>query len=158
MTPYYLRVFMASFALLPAQSLMAQPNPAELFPEQAEVFVDSAGLSRLELPNEVLTRVAADLSDLRLFDSQGREVPYSIEAGLPELDGPEFDTSHPLNVISVDRSTSVPERGQTRYREVYVLELDQAVPLEGRWQLRFEHAIRDFVRRVDVDAIEVTTE
>ncbi|MDA0206696.1 MAG: hypothetical protein O3A53_08720 [Acidobacteria bacterium] len=153
MTPY-LRVFMASSALLAAQSLMAQPNPAELFPEQADVFVDSAGLSRLELPNEVLTRVAADLSDLRLFDSQGREVPYSIEAGLPELDGPELDTSHPLNVISADRSTSVPERGQTRYREVYVLELDQTVPLEGRWQLRFEHTFRDFVRRVDVDAIE----
>ena len=32
-------------------TLAAQPNPAELFPQQAEVFVDSAGLSRLELPN-----------------------------------------------------------------------------------------------------------
>ncbi len=135
-------------------TLAAQPNPAELFPEQAEVFVDSAGLSRLELPNEVLTQVAADLSDLRLFDSEGREVPYSLEAGLPESDGPEFLTSYPLNVISADRSTEEPERGQTSYREVYTLELDEAVPLEGRWQLRFEHASRDFVRHIDVNAIE----
>jgi hypothetical protein len=125
-----------------------------LFPEQAEVFVDSAGLSRLELPNEVLTRVAADLSDLRLFDAEGREVPYSLEAGLPELDGPEFNASYQLNVASVDRSTAEPERGQIRYREVYRLDLDPAVPLEGRWQLRFGHASTDFVRRVDVDAIE----
>ena len=135
-------------------TLAAQPNPAELFPQQAEVFVDSAGLSRLELPNEVLTRVAADLSDLRLFDAQGQEVPYATEAGLPELGEPGFDASYALEVISTDRSTAVPERGQIRYREVYVLELNQAVPLEGRWQLHFDHASQDFVRRVDVDAIE----
>jgi hypothetical protein len=135
-------------------TVAAQPNPAELFPQQAEVFVDSAGLSRLELSNEVLTQVAADLSDLRLFDAQGSEVPYSLEAGLPELDGPEFSTLYSLTTISADRSTAEPERGQTRYREVYTLQLDQTAPLEGRWQLRLEHAFTDFVRRIDVDAIE----
>ena len=66
-------------------TLAAQPNPAELFPQQAEVFVDSAGLSRLELPNEVFTLWAADLSDLRFLDAQGQEVPYATDAGLPDL-------------------------------------------------------------------------
>lgn len=135
-------------------TLAAQPNPAELFPEQAEVFVDSGGLSRLELPNEVLARVAADLSDLRLFDAQGREVPYSLEEGMPEVGGPEFETHYPLNVISADRSTAEPERGQIRYREAFTLALDEGVPLEGRWRLRLEHAPGDFVRRIDVHVVE----
>lgn len=135
-------------------TLTAQPNPADLFPQQAEIFVDSSGLSRLELPNEVLTQVAADLSDVRLFDAEGSEVPYALEAGLPELGGPEFETSHSLEVVSADRSTAEPERGQTRYREVYTVKLDDPVSLVGRWRLRLNHASRDFVRRIDVVAVE----
>jgi hypothetical protein len=148
MTRWHVSLFLFASGIL-----TAQPNPGELFPQQAEVFVESAGLSRLELPNEVLTQVAADFSDLRLFDAQGNEAPYSIEAGLPDLGGPEF-TSYPLTVISADRSTSVPERGQTRYREVYKLELDPGVALDGRWQLRFQHVLTDFVRGIDVHAVE----
>jgi hypothetical protein len=117
-------------------TLLAQPNPANLFPEQAEVFVDSYGLARLELPNEVLTRVAADLSDLRLFGAQGNEVPYAIESGQSFVDAQnEFSPS----VTALDRSTDEPERGQSTYRETYRLELPEYVSLAGQWTLAAFH-------------------
>lgn len=51
--------------------------------------VSGAGLSRIELPAEVLTATRADLGDLRLVDAGGRQVPYVVDRGaLPrELQG-----------------------------------------------------------------------
>ena len=39
-------------------------------------------LVRLDLPAEVLAACRADLSDLRVFDAAGREVPFVIESGV----------------------------------------------------------------------------
>ena len=52
---------------------------ARLFPQEAEVAVDRKGWSRLDLPPEVLAQCRADLSDLRLFDRAGQELPFVIE-------------------------------------------------------------------------------
>lgn len=131
-------------------TLAAQPNPANLFPEQAEVLVESAGLSRLELPNEVLSRVAADLSDLRLFDAQGNEVPYSIESGQSPADTQnEFSPT----VSELDRSSVQPERGESAYREIYRLELPEYVSLAGHWSLAARTSSTEFVRRITIDAV-----
>ncbi len=131
-------------------TLAAQPNPSDLFPQQAEVFVDSAGLSRLELPNDVLTQVSADLSDLRLFDAQGNEVPYSIESGRSFV---ENQNEFRPTVAALERSTNEPERGQTTYRETYRLDLPDHVSLAGQWTLAARTSLPEFVRRINVEAI-----
>ena len=62
----------------------ADKPPADLvrlFPSEAEVVVERAGLSRLVLPPEVLAACRPDLSDLRLFDAAGRETPFLIDSG-----------------------------------------------------------------------------
>jgi hypothetical protein len=131
-------------------TLAAQPNPAGLFPQQSNVFVNSTGLSRLELPNEILTQVSADLSDLRLFDAQGNEVPYSIESGQSLVENQhEFRPT----VAALDRSTDEPERGQSTYRETYRLDLPDYVSLSGHWTLAIRSAVPEFVRRIDVEAV-----
>lgn len=136
-------------------TLAAQPNPTELFSGQADVFVDSSGLSLLELPSEVLTQVTADLSDVRLFDAQGNEVPYSIDAGGSPL---EDRNRFQPQVTALDRSTVEPERGQNTYRETYRLELPVNVSLPGQWTLEINTRTEEFVRRVNVDAVTVAAE
>src|SRR5204862_99095 len=60
----------------------ADADLRRLFPEQADVFVaPPGGLSRLKVPAGVLAACRPDLSDLRLFDRRGREVPYVIDTG-----------------------------------------------------------------------------
>ena len=79
------RVLVALLGLvaLPARAEeRAEADLRRLFPQQAAVFVvPPGGLARLKVPAEVLAAVGPDLSDLRLFDRRGREVPYVIDTG-----------------------------------------------------------------------------
>lgn len=43
--------------------------------------VQGGGVSRLDLPVEVLTATRGDLSDLRLLDAESRQIPYVIHRG-----------------------------------------------------------------------------
>ena len=58
----------------------AQPTGLRpLFPSRADIYVESSRLSRLELPAEVLAACRADLSDLRILETDGEQVPYLID-------------------------------------------------------------------------------
>ncbi len=59
----------------------ATPELRTLFPRQAELHVDSDRLARLVLSPEVIGACRADLSDLRVFDAEDREVPFLIDGG-----------------------------------------------------------------------------
>src|SRR5439155_1261284 len=79
------RLAVALGTLLALAAHAADPGEVDLrrlFPRQAEVYVTPpGGLSELRLPAEVLAACRPDLSDLRLFDRRGLEIPYVIDAG-----------------------------------------------------------------------------
>ncbi|HEX9731213.1 MAG TPA: hypothetical protein VGG06_04405, partial [Thermoanaerobaculia bacterium] len=75
-------VFVA-LLLAPLPARAATPELRALFPRQAEITAPGGQLVRLALPPEVLADCRADLSDLRIFDAEGREVPYFVDAGTP---------------------------------------------------------------------------
>ena len=59
------------------------PQLARLFPRQAPIFVEGSGLARLVLSAEVLAEVRPDLSDLRVFDADGRDLAFVVDPGAP---------------------------------------------------------------------------
>jgi hypothetical protein len=133
--------------------LLAQPEPTALFPSQAEVFVDASGLSRLEMPPAVLTQLQGDLSDLRLFDAQGREVPYLIDRGQPQPERTITQRSYRSEIVAVDREvTEAGDREPSSYSESYELALPDEATLDGSWHLVVETGVAEFVRRIDISA------
>lgn len=147
----WFRVFLLSCTAFAAGRLAAQPSLTELFPSQAEVFVESEGLSRLELPSEVLANVQADLSDLRLFDAEGNEVPYLRDRGLPQENRSVYQRSYRPAVQKVMRSLEeLGGRDNSNFLEHLNLKLADDVPLDGSWQLVVNSPIGEFVRRLDV--------
>ncbi|MGE0784427.1 MAG: hypothetical protein AB7S26_01975 [Sandaracinaceae bacterium] len=63
-------------------SAQAPEDPSRLFSNRATLELPyTAGLTRLPLDARVLDAARPDFSDVRLYDSQGREVPYVVDAG-----------------------------------------------------------------------------
>jgi hypothetical protein len=129
---------------------------ATLFPSQATVEVPVTGsLVRLELPAELLARCRSDLSDLRLFDASGREVPYLIESGAALPPPGEAARLEAVSVVRAEvlqarQETEERERAPLLRRESYVLAAPRPAPAGGAWDLVFEIASPDFTGQVEV--------
>lgn len=135
----------------------AAQDLARLFPEEAEVTAPGPGLVRLPLPAAVLQASAPDLSDVRLFDRTGNEVPYLVDPGLPAGTVREERLAADARVLDVSRE-EVPRDGAPSYtRETYRVALPDAAPAEGAaphaWTLVFDSARRRFVRDVEVRGV-----
>lgn len=115
---------------------------------EAAVTTSGAGLTRLPLPDDVLTRAAADLADLRLVTADGTELPYAIDAGPQQVAG----RSARLVVEDLERSRDA-DSGQ---RPWVFLERMQVTPppdaAEHSWTLTLDSSTRRFVRVVEVRA------
>lgn len=139
------------FAALIPLSLAAAPTTPTLetmFPRRADVFVDAPGVARLPLPPEVLAGVQPTLSDVRLLDSSGREIPYVIDDG----GGSEPFQSRTVapEVLDVTRERHFPDRiGPIRYEESFTIVIPPD-PVEGHWSLVLRPDRREFVARVRV--------
>ncbi|HEV7731304.1 MAG TPA: hypothetical protein VGR62_04035, partial [Candidatus Binatia bacterium] len=136
--------------LLAVAVARAEPPPvdlAQLFPDEASITVASGGLARLVLPPEVLAACRPDLSDVRVFDGAGHEVPYVVDAGPPPGDVRQEATVVDAQVLHVERTKTPRQDQPPRARETYRL----AAPAgAGPWTLRIDTAQTGFVRRVDV--------
>ncbi len=131
----------------------AQPeaNPLEtLFPRQAPLTLEGEGLARLPLPAAVLADCRPDLSDVRILDAAGREVPYLIDAGRPRRTALEISESFAPQVREVARETVEREAAPDLQRESYRLSVPTAPPAEGGWELVVASRHARFVRRVAV--------
>jgi hypothetical protein len=142
-------------ALPLALSLLALPLAAQddlrtLFPLQAPIYVSDPNLSRLELPIEVLAACSADLSDLRILDTQGREVPYLLDGGRESGRAVEVVQRYDLEIVDVDRARSDRQQGPSIYRESYVLAVPTEVTSADIWDLIVETSRPEYVRRVRV--------
>ena len=123
---------------------------AALFPDEADVFVAGGGLARLELPLQVLRHTALNRSDLRLFDRDGREVPFLVD------DAPRaartFREEHrvPAEVRDVRREVVERQHAPALYREAFDVAVPEPSDAIGSWALELDAPAREFVRQVTV--------
>jgi len=131
-------------------------EPAELhklFPLEAEVVSGDAPLSRLVLPAEVLASCRPDLSDLRLFDSRGKEVPFLVDAGTAPHESKELVQRFEPRLAEAARSETRRETGPPLRRETLELTMPGAAPESGAWILVVEPAVDQFVARITVEGL-----
>ena len=141
------------FAGLAAQGA----EPAELrklFPQEAAVFVEGDGLSRLVLTPEILAACRPDLSDLRLFDAEERETAFLVDAGrLPRGVVETFTQRVEPRLVEAARQEIRRESGPPLRRETFELAMPGAVPQTGNWVLIVETRAAEWVARVQVEGV-----
>ncbi|MFO1520428.1 MAG: hypothetical protein U1F57_12330 [bacterium] len=122
---------------------------AKLFPEEAEVRIQKGGIQQLPLPPEVVTQCRPDLSDLRLFDATGKEVPYFVGSGF-QMPRKEATGEISAKVVNVKREEVRIAGKPSRFVETYEIEFPK-IPEDIRsWSLRFETPKNDFVKQVKI--------
>ncbi len=149
---YRLLVFLMVFAAV-ATNLPAE-NLATLFPFRAPITTEGPGLSRLEVPAEVIGPCRSDLADLRILSVSGQEVPYLVDS--PDAIGTVVELRHKATpeVISVKRSRKALDNRVTSFREDYVLVVPPVPEDIAAWDLVVTVARPDFVSRVTILSID----
>jgi hypothetical protein len=126
------------------------PELATLFPRRAGLSAPPGRLARLELPPEVVAACRADLSDLRIVGSDGREVPFLVLEGLAPDQSLEVREVVRPELLEVERHTEGRDPGPDLQHETYELSAPPAAPPAERWDLVLASDRRELVRRVDV--------
>jgi len=145
------------------------PELATLFPSRAPIVVEAdgssspdgeagagGGLVRLLLPPEVLGACRSDLSDLRILDADGHEVPYLVDTGRgPDLAVRVLELRTP-RILGADRTTRDPDRGDggtpALLTESYTLAAPPEAPTGQGWDLVLLTSRPRFVRALVVTA------
>jgi len=143
-------LFVLAFLLAPA--LAGAQDLARLFPEEADVYVDAAGVVRLPLPPEVVAAASPDLADLRLFDRTGREVPYLVDPGVPSGRVRRERVTVDARVSDLAREEMPRDDARALTREVYRVVLPEE-DVAGAWTLVADASQGRFVRRVEVRGV-----
>ena len=146
----------AALLLAVAVDPAAAAEPARLrtlFPRQAPVEAEAGRLVRLVLPPEVLAACRSDLSDLRLFDAAGGEVPFLVDGGWEPERRLEVERSFTPELGAVERSRTDRETGPPRFREGYTLLIPNDFPADAPWELEVVTSRPQFVKKVEVTAL-----
>jgi len=124
-----------------------------LFPSEAPVAVERPGIARLELPPAILGACRADLSDLRIIDRAGKEVPYVMDAPLDPGTAAVFSEVATPEILDIHREEERRETGPAIQREKYVIATPAAPPQAEEWRLHIRTNHARFVRRLRVTAV-----
>jgi len=142
-----IRAALALALLLPSLALAAEPDPSTVFQWEAPVDAGGAGLARLPLPEAVLTKCGPDLSDLRLYNEAGVEIPYAVE------EAPQ-QTAVRTHRVEIDELSRFREPEHKRwYPWIYVERFTIETPPDGgehRWEMSIDSRTPSFVRGVQV--------
>jgi hypothetical protein len=107
MTRYHFTRWLGRFVFL-ASAVSAPAHAQTLIPPgfryRRDVDVSRSGPHRLLVDLELLARTDPTLSDLRLFDSTNKEVPYLLLK--PDLEPPRWHKAKGLSVIVTDKNSS----------------------------------------------------
>lgn len=136
----------------------AAPELARLFPREASISLDAdssaspGSLTAVRLPAEVLKEARSDLSDVRIFDADGAEVPFLIETAVPRPPPRliERRSAAPLEVRKVRPRGDKASTG--RRREIFAVEIPAPPPKGLAWELILSTPATRFVRRFEVRA------
>jgi hypothetical protein len=141
-------------AVAVASPAAADPEAlAALFPMRAEITSTGAGLCRLELPAGVIGRCRADLADLRILASDGREIPYVVDSPEPAGAATEVRYAGSPEILAAERSREAIDERVTEYRESYVLGVPVLPADVAAWDLVMEISQAEFVARLDLAAV-----
>jgi hypothetical protein len=148
---------MALLGLLLASAAVAKEDLATLFPSEAELSINRPGLSRLQLPVEVLSACQPDLSDLRIFGADGTEVAYLVDRGSLEPATAELRQRQAAEIVGAEKN----ERGEqpVTFEERYQLTAPKDSSTVS-WDLVLESPRPELVRKleVQVDGKELLSE
>jgi hypothetical protein len=150
---------LASMALAagPGDAVLAEGGPQadlrRLFPREASLEAQTGSLSRLLLPPDVLAACRPDLSDLRLFDAAGQEIPFLVDAGLPPPGVLEAVQRFEPRLVEAERHEVHRETGPTIRRERFDFALPASPPRTGSWVLTFQIGAAEVVARARVEGI-----
>lgn len=142
-----------AFVAASAASVSRAQDLANLFPEEADVYTATSGLARLSLPPAVVAASAPDLSDVRLFDRAGREVPYAVDPGVPQGLERTARVVAAARVSDLQREEIPRTDAASATREVYRVVLPEDAPAGGAWTLVVDAARPRWVRRVAVRGV-----
>jgi hypothetical protein len=136
--------------LVTAAAARAGDPPAlrSLFPDEADVYADAPGLTRIDLPPEILAACLPGLADLRLFDTEGNEIPFL-------LDSPRAGTIFEKETLDtkpaeVAQTETPREHGPSLRRETYTLAGPTTASRGGTWTLVVTTAVPTFVAHAHV--------
>ncbi|MEN8163928.1 MAG: hypothetical protein ABFS37_07355, partial [Acidobacteriota bacterium] len=148
------RLLILSMAFATVATSLPAENLGTLFPNRAAISVDGSGLSRLELPAEVIGPCRSDLADLRILSESGREVPFLVDS--PDAVGTAVELRHRATpkVVSAKRSRKALDSRVTRYREDYVLGVPPVPDDVAAWDLVVTVERPEFVSRVTILSID----
>ncbi|MBK7585980.1 MAG: hypothetical protein IPI67_38065 [Myxococcales bacterium] len=147
-------IFCGLFAVLSAGVAQAQGSEelVRLFPREAVITPAAPlGLARLLLPSDVLGATASDLSDVRVFDAAGREVPFLIDsAARPVLPTSARVHDQRLEPVNVSRDSRARPGLANVSTEVYRVPMPHALPASQAYELVLESSQPEFVRTLVV--------
>lgn len=148
------KIILLSTLLFLSSSLIMAGELRKLFPLKAGIITGPAGLQRLALPPDVLRQCRPDLSDLRILDARGREIPFILDSPLPQ--GLSLELEHRVRprILHTSRSRSASDRQSTTSLESYTLEIPPLPEKTAAWTLNMQVRLREFVARVDIYRIE----
>jgi hypothetical protein len=143
----------ASAAATAAENSATPADLRRLFPREAEVAADPGRLSRLVLTAEILGTCRPDLSDLRLFDAGGKEVPFLVDSGPPAPGTIEERRRYAPRLLDTNRAEIHRETGPPLRRESFDLSVPEGPPPDGGWDLVAAIGVPEFVARVRIEGI-----
>lgn len=121
---------------------------ASLFARRAPLHAPAGHLVRLPLPPAVLAACRRDLSDLRILDAGGAEVPYLLHRGADGGGHLGVEVTVRPRILGAARHTETREDAPALRRETYELSPPPAAPAGERWELVLASGRKRFVRRV----------
>ena len=141
------------FAVVVLGTVTSAGDPAalrSLFPKEADVAVDGTGLARLDLPAEVLADCLPNLSNVRLFDLQGNEVPFLVDS--PRAEDIVGTRTLDVRPLEARREEEPHPHGPSHRRETFELPAPAAgtAAVNGPWTLELDVARTEFVARIHV--------
>lgn len=149
------RTIFASFlAFVAAAPALAQSphDPASLFPHEAAIETSGGygTLHRLALGAEVLERARPELSDVRIHDARGRDVPYLVDSGARAWPRDAALPTFAAPAVHVERRIEEGESLAPTWREVLHVIPPGDAPEGARWIVHLDSRRASFVRTVVV--------
>ena len=127
------------------------PEVGRLFSREADLTSPGDGPYRLALSAEVLAACQPGLSDLRLYDGDGREVPWLLDdAGRVPTGTSERLLYVTAPALDATRTREGPPRAPTGFVETFAIAPPGEAPPRSEWSLLFDVRSSAFVAAIRV--------
>jgi hypothetical protein len=143
---------------------VAAPTPADFsYCSEVQAVIKADSLYQIHLTDDIIQKASAGLLDLRLFDSSGKETPFTVIENVPPYE--ETVETYPMEITGYDAgasSTVITMKLPQKHRPISLLDLDIAdrdfkkhVTLSGSsdgktWQMLVEDSVYDFTSQVNL--------